>query len=160
MADVNFSELLGNPLSEITRKERRNLLFASTAGIAIAKMEIVPTKLSMLGVDFLPPAQSAFLVLVAVVVAYFIFAFIIYGIADFFVWRKKYQDYRVAQYYESQGWSIEEQRSHDELYENVPRDKWLYNWLTPVAFIRLTFEFLIPVVSGMLAIFFLINSWR
>lgn len=83
MADPYFSDLLGDPLSDITRKERRNLLFASTVGCAIVSMDMVPTKLSALGIDFSSPAQSSFLILVAVVIAYFFFAFVTCGLADF-----------------------------------------------------------------------------
>lgn len=152
MTEPNFTDFLGDPLSETTRKERRNLLLASTAGIAIATMKMVPTKLSSLGIDFSPPAQSSFLILVMVVVAYFFFAFITYGAADYFVWRKKYQDYLVAREQEALNWSWEKQLAEDALYKNIPSAIWLYNWHTPVAFTRLIFEFFIPIIAGVIAI--------
>lgn len=152
MPDPYYTELLGDPLSEIARKERRNLLFASTAGIAIAAMNMVPTKLSALGIEFSPPAQNSFLLLVAVVIAYFFFAFVTYGLADFFVWRKQYQDHLVRREQESRDWSYEDQMAYDELHDGIPRAEWLYNWHTPVAFIRLSFEFLVPLITGLLSI--------
>jgi len=152
MSDPYFTDLLSDPLSEITRKERRNLLFATIAGIAIAAMNMVPTKLSALGIDFSPPAQYSFLLLVAVVVVYFLLAFVTYGLADFFIWRKQYQDHLVRREQEARDWTYEDQLAYEESIDGIPRADWLYNWHNPVAFTRLLFEFLVPLISGVVSI--------
>jgi amino acid transporter len=96
MSGPSPAEFLSDPLSDVARKERRNLLIASTTAILAATMGLAPAHISALGIEFSPPAQSSFVVLVALIVVYFIAAFVLYGISDFFIWRKKYQDYLVA----------------------------------------------------------------
>jgi uncharacterized membrane protein YqjE len=76
-----------DPLSEETRKERRALLGASGLGILVVRTGLVPTKISALGIEFSTRDQRSFVVAVAVVVAYFFVAFLIYAISDFIVWR-------------------------------------------------------------------------
>ena len=156
MSDANPSEFLTDPLSEVTRKERRNLLAASTVGILVAKAGLVPTQLSTLGIQFTPPAQQTFVALLASVVIYFILAFAFYGVADFFVWRKKYQDYLVASAIEEQNWSQEDQRNYEEIHEGVPRAVWLYSMSKPVACFRVAFEFALPVIVGVVSVILLV----
>lgn len=151
MADANPSDFLSDPLSEVTRKERRNLLAASTGGTLVATTGLVPTQVSALGVQFSPPEQQAFVLLLAVVVGYFIVAFILYGVADIFIWRKKYQDYLVASAIESLNWTQEDQRNYDELHQGIPRSVWLYSLSKPVAFCRVAFEFALPIVVGVVS---------
>lgn len=71
MSNANLSDFLTDPLSEVTRKERRNLLLASTAGVLVAKMGLIPARISVLGVEFSPPAQQAFISLMSLIVGYF-----------------------------------------------------------------------------------------
>lgn len=158
MPNQDFSVFLGDPLSEITRKERRNSLLASTLGTAIALMGIVPTKLSALGIDFSAPEQKYFLVLVAIVVVYFLFAFLTYGVADFFVWRQRYQSYLEHCEKSNLNWSYEDQRHYDNLHENIPRADWLYDFNVRVAWSRLGFDFLVPSLGGVFALTLLISK--
>lgn len=148
MSEPNPADFLGDPLSDVTRKERRNLLLASVTGLLVETTGLVPTHISALGIEFSPPAQSAFVVLVTLTVVYFIGAFVIYGASDFFVWRKRYYDYLVAVEVESRNWSEEDQRHYDELHEDIRRIHWLYEWSKPLAFIRALFEFALPMVIG------------
>ena len=60
MSDVLTLDLVVyDPLTEITRKERRFLLGASALGIALVKVPLVPTKFSVLGLEFTPTNQAA-----------------------------------------------------------------------------------------------------
>lgn len=156
MSDANPSEFLTDLLREVTRKERRNLLAASTVGILVAKAGLVPTQLSTLGIQFTPPSQQVFVFLTACVVGYFTLAFSAYGVADFFVWRKKYQDYLVASAIEKLNWSQEDQRNYDELHEGIPRAVWLYSMSKPVAFFQVAFEFVLPVIVGVVSVILLV----
>ena len=151
MSEPNPVEFLADPLSPITRIERRNLLLASTAGILIAKAGLIPTQISALGITLSDPNQSTFIVVMALTVVYFLCAFIVYGVADFFIWRKKYQDYleHVEAYMDS--WSQEDQHSYDERRVRVPEIAWLYRGAKPVAFIRTFFEYCLPVFVGLYA---------
>jgi len=146
-------DFLSDPLSEVTRKERRNLLIAGTANILVLKMDLVPSKISTLGVELQLPAQDIFLVSFSIVVFYLICAFCLYGVADFLVWRKKYQDYLEAVRIENLDWTEHDQQEYDELHEDLPRIHWVYRWSSPVAFARIIFEFVLPVLVGCYAIY-------
>jgi len=158
MLSTSLAEVLADPLSDITRKERRNLLLASTAGAIVATMGLVPTKFSTLGIDFSPPAQNSFVILVALVIAYFVAAFLLYGVADFFVWRIKYQDYLVARQVESITWTEEDKYHYDEIHSGIPQALWLYSWSGPVVFCRAVFEFMFPLLAGVLSVCLLIQK--
>jgi hypothetical protein len=69
--DPTPTEYLVDPLTEITRKERRALVAASAAGILVASAGIVPSEIAALGIKFDPPAQDAFLLLLIGVIVYF-----------------------------------------------------------------------------------------
>lgn len=86
-----FSTILKDPLSDVTRKERVYLLVTSTIGIAIAKTGLIPSRISALGIQFEEANQSALLLLLGSVAAYFLVAFIIYAVADFFAWLDNYR---------------------------------------------------------------------
>lgn len=68
MTNISSIPSLSDPLSELTRKERRNLLIASTVGIAVAKIGIIPEKISALGIDFSSSNKGALLLLLIGVV--------------------------------------------------------------------------------------------
>jgi hypothetical protein len=85
------STILKDPLSDVTRKERVYLLATSTIGIAIVKTGLVPSEISALGIQFEEANQSTLLLLLGMIVAYFLVAFIIYAVADFFAWLEYYR---------------------------------------------------------------------
>ena len=62
--------LVSDCLSEVTRKERRSLLGISMLGIVITQAELVPTKISALGVEFSQANQAVLLLILAFVVGY------------------------------------------------------------------------------------------
>lgn len=149
MSEPTFTDYLGDPLGEITRKERRNLLIAGTVGVLVAEAGLVPSKISALGIDLSAPAQDAFVMLVGLVIVYFLCAFFIYGVSDFFAWRKKYQDYLEAVERLQGNWSKEDQARYDEIRTAVGDIAWIYSASKPVAFIRMFFEFGLPIIYGL-----------
>jgi amino acid transporter len=158
MTEPDPREYLADPLSPIARAERRNLLLASTVAILIAHVNLVPTRISALGLEFAPPAQASFVVITSLVVGYFIVAFATYAVADLFVWRKRYYDYLAAVEKESQGWTLEDQIAHDEIHANLPTIDWYYQWSPRVANVRMLFEFVLPLLVGAYAVSALV--WR
>lgn len=156
MPEPNPSNFLSDPLTDVSRKERRNLLIASTSGILVATMGLVPTGISVIGVEFLPPAQNSFVILMAFVVAYFVFAFVVCGVSDFFIWCKNYHNYLLEVVETNQNWSQEDQQRYDELRKHVPRIHWLYAWLKPIGFTRVVFEFILPVLVGCISLYLLL----
>jgi hypothetical protein len=159
MSEPDPSTFLSDLLSDVSRRERRNLLIASSVGVLMVHGGLVPTKISALGVDFPPPAQSSLLVLVALVVVYFIAAFFIYGWADFLIWGKRRHDYLVSLEIAQEDWTTQDQVEHDRL--NVPSISWYFRWAPRVAYVRASFEFALPVLAGLYALgALLINAWR
>lgn len=82
------------------------------------------------------------------VVLYFIVAFVMYAIADLFVWRKRFHDYLVSREKESQSWTLQDQIEYDELHASLPSIEWYYNWAASVANTRMLFEFVLPLLVG------------
>jgi hypothetical protein len=138
--------LLGDPLAEVTRKERRLLLGVSIIAVAIVKTGLLPSKIESLGVQFDKTNQQALLSILAWVTLYFLVAFVIYAAADFLAWRRALrrqdtEDTRAILAHKSQG--------HDEeLYESVRNDRLALWVFRPVAVLRAGFEFLLPILVG------------
>ena len=83
MSEPSFQEiLLQDPLSRVTRQERTRLLLSSFVAVVIAKAGIIPTKIESIGVEFSSSNRASIVVLAGVVVAYFLLAFLIYGLFD------------------------------------------------------------------------------
>jgi hypothetical protein len=151
---INF---LTDPLSGISRAERRNLLISSVVGFLVSKAGIVPQKISALGIDLSLPAQKMFIYLVGAIIIYFMLAFVVYGMSDFFIWRKKYQDYldSVETYMDS--WSEEDQKAS----AGTPKIDWLYQKAGSVAYIRAFFEYLLPITVGLTSVVLVFfSAWK
>ena len=143
---------LSDPLSEVTRKERRFLLGASVIGLFVSSSGIVPTKIAALGIELSATDQKSFLVLLSLVIVYFLVAFLIYGFADFLTWRKEYQKLMEQGAKEFLSWDEEDQHAYDEIHEHIPRADWIYKWAKPTAFVRAAFEFFVPIALAIYAI--------
>lgn len=141
--------LLKDPLSEVTRKERRTLLGVSAIGILMVETGLVPTKISALGIEFSLAERAALLKALAAVVIYFLAAFFLYAGSDFLAWRlslysavselraRRSQSLRIGQ--EGPGGFLVSSRI----------------WSTAAGLtsvLRASFEFLIPVLVAIYAI--------
>ncbi|TYC53243.1 hypothetical protein FMN52_19190 [Marinobacter sp. BW6] len=146
MQSPDPEDFLSDPLSSIARLERRNLLIASSVGFLVATAGLVPTNISALGISLSVSAQGMFVIGVALVIAYFICAFAIYGTSDFYIWRKKYQKYLedVQSYMEN--WDEEDQHHYDN--SPLPKVAWLYQSAGHLAYARAFFEYGLPLVVG------------
>lgn len=152
---------LEDPLSQISRLERRNLLIASTLGLLVGHVGLVPTSITALGLEFTAPAQNAFLILMALLVAYLIFSFGIYALADFFIWRKRYYDCMIAREDEANNWTQEDQEEYNKLRLSVPPIHWYWQKSPFIAGIRIAFEFLLPLLIGIYtALILIFRAWN
>ena len=82
--------LFRKPWVEETRKTKRNLLLAGTAGLAASVAGIMPKEISAFGLTVDDIDQTAFLVLLTLVVGYFLimYAFSVYSDFMSFWWDK------------------------------------------------------------------------
>ena len=88
---------LGDPLTELTRKERKALLGVAILGVAIAQTGIVPAKINALGIEFTKTDQQSLLFIIGLVIAYFLIAFVIYAWSDFLRFQRKFSELRQLQ---------------------------------------------------------------
>lgn len=151
------ADFLRDPLSGVSRRERRSLLALSTIAVLIAHAGLIPNQISALGIELTSLNRSAFLMLFAAVVIYFLVAFAIYGFSDFLVWRLKYHEYLANVETASQDWTLDDQHNYDEVRRRVPSIVWLYRISKPAAYLRIAFEFLLPVFVGLYAIYALLS---
>jgi hypothetical protein len=73
---------IADPLSEVTRGERKALLIASLVGMAIAKGGLIPTQIEALGIDLSQTEVKSLLYITALVLAYLLMGFFLYSSAD------------------------------------------------------------------------------
>jgi hypothetical protein len=78
---------LRDPLTEVTRRERRSLLVASVLSIAFIRGGFVPSKISSFGIEFTQTDPRSLLILLSFVVLYFLLGFLLYAASDLISWR-------------------------------------------------------------------------
>ncbi len=89
MSDVRERDLVTyDPLSEVTRRERKVLLGVSMLGLALVKVPLIPSKVATFGIEFSELHRQNFTSMFALVVGYFLIAFLVYSISDFIAWRR------------------------------------------------------------------------
>jgi hypothetical protein len=150
---------LKDPLSDVTRKERRALLGAGAIGLVMVKAGLVLSKISALGIDLSPTDQKTLLRATAFVVGYFAISFLIYAASDFLAWRHAIRSAVrevVQKRYEQRSTRIQEREKH-EIEQQVAEalqhrlGRWFDYWrfgVRPVSFARAVFEFVLPVLLG------------
>jgi hypothetical protein len=159
--DVNLlpSDIrLRDPLTEVTRKERRLLLGISAIGIVIVKTGLVPSKLSALGIEFGAADQQALITCLGVVVVYFFVSFLIYAASDLAAWRVAFHKTTYDLVLRSSQESEEERKRRRDLEAYRSR---LGSWVRvskPMAFLRAVFEFGVPIIIGLYAMALLFTA--
>ncbi len=152
---------LRDPLSEVTRRERRSLLGVAVLGVAITKAGLLPAEISSLGVKLGPSSQSALLVLIGLVCTYYLAAFLVYATADYIAWKVALRDSIYDVWSQPRESSAEPETEEDALRE-IRRQESLEEFiqkrnativiaevlLLPVSRIRAAFELVLPVVVG------------
>lgn len=171
--------LVSDCLSEVTRKERRNLLGISMLSIAMTHAQLIPKRISALGVDFDQANQQRLLIIIAAIVGYYLFAFFIYGLADFSVWRLRFTEVATKDTGDHKQSLIETSKA--DLYQQEPDEEEQIHlsigesksissrlsklsqsgnqWVALAPFIstlRVLFDFALPIVVALYAIFWLI----
>lgn len=79
--DTVEDESVTDPLTEVTRRERKALLASCVIGLAISAGGLVPDEIETFGVR-ITPQQESLLYIVGGVTAYFVVAFAVYAWAD------------------------------------------------------------------------------
>ena len=163
MSDPTPREIaVRDPLSEVTRNERRVLLGVSIIGIALVKTGLVPSKISALGIEFSQTDQKSFLLILALVALYFTAAFTVYAASDFIAWRLAFRGAVRAVYERKWQQDVERKRAKaagqewddpKEFRRRLPTNRLLAYLSLPTMLIRATLEFLLPILVGVYAVF-------
>jgi len=148
---------LRDPLSEVTRRERRALLGVSVLSVAVALSGLLPTEIAALGVKLETNEQKTLLLLLTAMCVYYLIAFIAYAASDFTAWQVALHDsiserlsrsYTEPDEYDVHVWG----EVQDKMAERYP---WLVlaeSMVKPVSVARAIFEFVLPVVVGLVAV--------
>ncbi len=145
---------LRDQLSEITRKERLYLLGVSTVGITIEYTGLIPTEITTLGIKFGEANPNALLYILALVIAYFLTAFVFYAASDYFSWRLDMRELAKEMYEERDVEKPENQESWERAV--IERYRLTARFALFIPAIRSVFEFLLPIAVGLFAIFVLV----
>ena len=151
---------LRDPLSDLTRKERKFLLGISILSITLVKAGIVPTKITALGVEVGKTDQQSILWVIGLITFYFLIAFIIYAASDFLAWRmaffhafiESFEKSEVAHNNISNYSSTERLRDIKNEIKSSLGNRVVFVLTGPVSFLRAIFEFFLPIVVGIYAI--------
>lgn len=158
--DPSFEIRVRDPLSAVSRKERRSLLGISTIGITMVKTGLIPEKIATFGVEFNKTDQKSLLFVVAFIVVYFLISFVIYAWSDFVSWRIAVNSARqrwLTATAESEG--TKETRESNELSDKI------FNWgkrSIGISWLRAAWEFLFPLLLGLYSMYFLVTTspWK
>jgi len=159
---------LADPLTELTRKERRTLLVVALVDIAVIKVGLVPTKIAALGIEFDKAGQQSLLTILALVTIYFLVAYVLYAISDFITWRRAILEETLAAYsLDAPG--VPEPK--EEIFSGPLGERSEAIWISrmnaytrsfflarPVSFARALFDFALPVLVGGYATYLLLRA--
>ena len=156
VSTVKSEATLRDPLSEVTRKERRTLLGVAALGIVVARAGIVPSRISALGVEFGKTDQLTLLRMLALIIGYFLLAFLTYALSDFMAWRLAVLTALRKSTTEIFQRAPTERSLIDAegvlLAKELSKNRLLYGLTTPVSILRATVEFLLPLGTGLYAL--------
>jgi hypothetical protein len=145
--------LIRDPLSDVTRKERRTLLGISALGTIMVKANILPQKISALGIDFGEINKTVLLRSIALLTTYFLITFFVYAVSDFLAWRVAIQTSL-----------LDSLTSSKEKGESTPNNIYfsrlarLGRIAKPISALRATLEFIFPICFAIYAIIVLFNA--
>lgn len=146
------SAFLQDPLSTETRRERRNLLIASFLGMLVSYAQVLPKKISFLGVDMDIGSQKNLVVMLVWLLSFFWVALLYYGTCDLGRWVMQVRAYKEWQSKESENWSHEEQIAWDEFKTSIPPGFLRFQNPIPLSTGRFAFDFLVPLAFGAIAV--------
>ena len=145
--------VLSDPLSEVTRRERRSLLGLSAIGLAMAWTRFLPSEISAMSFKFDAQNKAKLMLLIAGVIIYYLTAFILYFRSDRLRWKielKRAEENAARQANDlTQGSSDE----HDHAEQKRRLD--LYSGLYESGKVRGFFEFYFPIAIAVVTIVFL-----
>jgi hypothetical protein len=157
---TKISEIrLRDPLSNVTRRERRTLLGASALGIVIVKSGLVPTKVTALGIEFSRTDQHALLLSLGAVVGYFVVAFAMYAASDFVAWRVAFHSILGDWRRDVSRESMEVPNDEDRVLQKFVATTHMWQFSSQIiSFLRAVFDFAVPLIIGIYGTILLLTA--
>ncbi len=150
-----------SPWAEETRRTKRNLLLGSIAGLAVSAAGIMPKEISAFGLKVEDIDQTAFLVLLSLIIGYLLITFIFSVYSDFMhsYWSELNSIETTAQKVEITGPESTDQRSKEiSVFTNTLDRIRLVQKLKNVHMVRILIDVAIPVIVGITSVSWLI--WK
>ncbi len=146
-----------DPLSEVTRKERRSLLAVSLVALVIVKVGLLPEEITALGIKFAANDKGGLIHILVLTISFYLIAFLIYALSDFITWRLAFISELKNSFKESRETLIKESAILEEdLRVSILKNKW-NSVSTPTSIIRAIFEFIIPIGVAIYSIVILLT---
>lgn len=163
---------LRDPLSDVTRNERKFLLAVSAIGLILRHAGLVPTKIAALGIEFSQVDQKILLRAMGLIVLYFLFAFILYASSDLVAWRFEFHNARrealLEQLRKHREFQELDTQRRGELEQHEPgasfvgpkpfsksdspyESRFLIKSEATISLLRALFEFFVPAIVGLIA---------
>lgn len=168
-----------DPLTSHTRGVRKSLLITSVIAMAVAETGFVPTKISALGLEFSQADRGSMLWLVGAIVAFFLISFLVAAFGDFIAWRMSrmakawdedsvgYENLRKS-FLEDKKLTEEEREALQEqerrvgaMWRNaghVDNHLLIQKLVGPISWARVTVEFVIPILAGIVGLVFVFSA--
>jgi hypothetical protein len=139
--------MLRDPLGDVARKERRSLLGISAIAILVGWTGLVPAKIENFGISFATPERKALLWVFIAVVVYYLYAFIVYSVSDYLLHRYAVHLARLelSKHLQPGAVSIEPAPPVETGWQPI-------RFVGPTSRNRTFFDFIIPLLVGLLAI--------
>jgi hypothetical protein len=146
---------LQDPVGAETRKSRLYLLGLSLVSIAIVHTGLVPQEISTLGIQFGEANRKSLLIILALLVLYYLTAFLLYGVSEFLAWRTLW----ARAIWDQRRITGDTDSALRVMDPNVPRRFFLAKGVSAS---RALFEFLLPPLVGIYAVgilIFAVATW-
>ncbi|MGE0468147.1 MAG: hypothetical protein AB7L09_03695 [Nitrospira sp.] len=148
--------LIKDPLSEVTRKERKAFLGVSVLAIAVMKANLLPSELSAFGVKIDNIRREWLITMLTAIVLYLLIVFMAYAFSDFLGWRIAFWEGVKKRAIERKQLVAEEADGiPDDSLEIVQCDEHRTAWskkAIPVSIFRAFIDFGLPLFVGITAI--------
>ena len=156
----DISSILGDPLSGVTRNERRNLIAASFVVALMSMTHAYPKEFVSLGIKIDTSDLHYFIWGAITVVVYFIAAFVVYGLGDYMRARALQYEYYKAVHVAGENWDEDDQAEIDALHRSIRPIDWIYIYGGSFLSVRAFFEFIFPLCCGIAAIWLSVAALR
>jgi hypothetical protein len=152
--------VLRDPLSAVSRKDRRALLAVSLTGLTVVWTGLIPSQIATLGIQFSAGDRSSLLKLLALVILYFMVTFTAYAWADFIVWRLAYLQFVRSEFDDAvDGQELQADRKGDFEERLNFRVLQLYRVTPKSAMLRAAVDFVLPIAAAVWALVALARTW-